>query len=188
MDTLLLALLACLLGETAGRSQRLIVALHQRFARPMPLLIGAAFAAIANATLAAAVGAWLGPMLGRDARSLLLALALIAAGVAMLWRSRPPDPLAGWRIGPLLTAALGLFILELGESASFLVTGLAAAHGEPLWAGIGGAIGLMLAAWVGITLGPEMFSSPGWRWLRRSGGALFLTIGVVMAIRALGLA
>lgn len=188
MDTLLLALLACLLGETAGRAQSLIGALHGRFGRPAPLLFGAALAAMANAALAATVGAWIAPMLGLDARRLLLALALIAAGAAMLWRTRPPDPLAGWRIGPFLTATLGLFILELGESASFLITGLAVAHGEPLWAGAGGAIGLFAAAWAAVVLGPDLFSAPGWRWLRRGGGALFAIIGVIMGMRALGLA
>src|SRR3546814_8091703 len=65
-------------------------------------------AALANAAIGAAAGAFIAPMLGTDGRLLFLALALIFLAAGMFWPTKQPDPLANWRLGPFLTSALGL--------------------------------------------------------------------------------
>lgn len=188
MDTLLLALLACVLGETGGRMQRLAGLLDARFGRPAALLLGAACAAAALAALAAAAGAYLLPMLSPEARLLFLALALLTGGATMLWRSRAPDSLSGWRIGPFLTAFLGLLILGFGDSAMFLLVALAAARAEPLWAGVGGAIGLWVGIALAVLLPASLMAGPRWLLLQRATGAGFVLLGLGAAVSALGLA
>ena len=131
MDALLIALLGCLFGEIGDKGQLLVLALAHRYQRDGAIIAGVAVAAIVNAALSAAAGAWIGPMLGHDARLLFMALSLLFLGVGLLWPVKMPDTLDDWRIGPFLTTALGVFILGFGDGPQFLILGIATPHGRP---------------------------------------------------------
>ncbi|WP_278985663.1 TMEM165/GDT1 family protein, partial [Sphingobium yanoikuyae] len=124
MDALLIALLGCLFGEIGDKGQLLVLALAHRYQRDGAIIAGVAVAAIANAALSAAAGAWIGPMLGHDARLLFMALSVLFLGVGLLWPVKMPDTLDDWRIGPFLTTALGVFILGFGDGPQFLILGI----------------------------------------------------------------
>src|SRR4051812_44996214 len=121
MDALLSTLLACLLCEIGGSGQSLSLALAQRFARNRSVLAGLGFSALANASLSAGAGWYISKLMTTDARSLLLALAILAAGAALLLAVRKPDLLERWRTGPFTTTLLGLFILGFGDAAQFMI-------------------------------------------------------------------
>ena len=89
MDALLTALLGCLLGEMGDKSQWLVLALATRYDRNRAVIAGIIVAALANAAISAFAGAWIGPMLGPDARLLFLALATLFLGIGLLWRVSP---------------------------------------------------------------------------------------------------
>ncbi|WP_375195459.1 TMEM165/GDT1 family protein [Sphingobium sp.] len=187
MDALLIGLLGCLLGEMGDKGQWLLLALSTRFQRTGALIAGIAFAAAANAALGAVAGGFLAPMLGSDARLLFLALALLFLAGGMAWPVKRPDPLANWRIGPFLTAALGLFILGFGDGAQFLILGVAARTADPVLAATGGAIG-MFAAWLPvILLREQLFRVLPLRAIRLAGALLFLLGAMGAAISALHL-
>jgi putative Ca2+/H+ antiporter (TMEM165/GDT1 family) len=187
MDALLIALLGCLLGEIGDKSQLLVLALAARYNRDGAVIAGIIVAAIANAAISAAAGAWIGPMLGADARLLFLALAILFLGAGLLWRVAPPDPLDGWPTGAFLTTALGLFILGFGDGPQFLILGIAVRTAEPVLAGIGGAIGMIVALVPVVLLRARLLAVLPLRAIRWTGGALLLVTGAIMALSATGL-
>ncbi|MBB6124946.1 TMEM165/GDT1 family protein [Sphingobium subterraneum] len=187
MDTLLLTLLACLWGETGDRSQMLTAAFARRWPGRLTVILGLVVAAAANAALSAWAGSFIATSIGVGARGLFLALALLAASVAMLMPVKTPDLLVRWRVGAFGTSALGLFILGFGESAQFLIAGMATARAEPSWAAVGGATGVILACLLPLICGPDIFSRLPLRMVRRTGAAIFFLIGSAMALAALGL-
>lgn len=187
MDALLLALIGCLLGEIGDKSQLLVLALAARYNRNGAVMAGIAVAAIANATLSAYAGAWIGPMMGADARLLFLALSVAFLGAGLLWPVKTPDTLTGWPTGAFLTTALGLFILGFGDGPQFLILGIATRTGDPLLAGVGGAIGVMAALMPVVLLRDRLLTLLPLRPIRIVGGALLLLTGGIMALSALAL-
>ncbi|WP_176592202.1 TMEM165/GDT1 family protein [Sphingobium sp. EM0848] len=187
MDALLIALLGCLMGEIGDKGQLLALALATRFRRDGAVIAGIAAAAIANAAIGAAAGAFLAPMLGSDARLLFLALALIFLAIAMIWPVKQPDPLANWRLGPFFTTALGLFILGFGDGAQFLILGIATRTADPLLAATGGAIGIVAATVPVVLLREQLFRALPLRAIRVGGGVLMLLVGLVVTVAALHL-
>src|SRR3546814_543535 len=155
-----------LLAETGDRGQLLAHALAERFRRDGAVIAGIVAAALANAAIGAAAGAFIAPMLGTDGRLLFLALALIFLAAGMFWPTKQPDPLANWRLGPFLTSALGLFILGIGDGAQFLILGIAVRTADPFLAAAGGAIGIIAPPVPVILLRGPPFKAPN----RKSAG------------------
>lgn len=187
MDALLIALLGCLLGEMGDKSQLLVLALATRYDRDGAVIVGIIAAAIANAAISACAGAWIGPMLGADARLLFLALAILFLGVGLLWRVSTPDMLDGWPSGAFLTTALGLFILGFGDGPQFLILGIATRTGDPALAGIGGAIGVIAALVPVVLLRGQLLALLPLRAIRRAGGVVLLVTGAMLALSATSL-
>lgn len=187
MDSLLSALVGCLLGEIGDKSQLLLLALAIRFDRDGAIVAGMVVAALANAAISAAAGAFIGPLLGGDARLLFLALSILFLGIDMLWPTKAPDTLSGWRLGPFLTTALGLFILGFGDGPQFLILGIATRSGDPVLAGLGGAIGVIAAGLPVIVMRQRFYAVMPLRTIRIVGACLLLLTGAVAAINALRL-
>ncbi|MFZ2995611.1 TMEM165/GDT1 family protein [Sphingobium sp.] len=187
MDALLLALLGALLGEIGDKSQLLVLALAVRYRRNGAVIAGIVAAATANAVLSAAAGAWIGPMMGADARLLFLALSVLFLGVGLLWPVGAPDLLTGWPTGAFVTTALGLFILGFGDGPQFLILGIATRTGHPVLAGIGGAIGVIVALVPVVLLRDRLLALLPSRAIRIGGGAIMLVTGAVLGLSALAL-
>lgn len=187
MDALLIALLGCLLGEMGDKSQLLVLALATRYNRNGAIIAGIVLAAIANAALSAFAGAWIGPMLGSDARLLFMALSVLFLGAGLFWPVSQPDTLVGWRLGACLTTAIGLFILGFGDGPQFLVLGIATRTADPWLAGIGGAIGVIAALVPVVVARDRLLAVLPLRAIRWSGGVLMIVAGALMALSAVGL-
>lgn len=187
MDALLLSLLGCLLGEIGDKGQWLVLALATRYNRDGAVIAGIIVAAIANAVISAVAGAWIGPMLGSDARLLFLALSILFLGTGLLWRVSPPDLLDGWPTGAFLTTALGLFILGFGDGPQFLILGIATRTADPLLAGLGGAIGVIVALVPVVVARGALLAALPLRAIRWTGGAILLLTGICLALSATGL-
>jgi putative Ca2+/H+ antiporter (TMEM165/GDT1 family) len=187
MDALLIALLGCLLGEVGDKGQWLVLALATRYNRNGAIIAGIVVAAIANAAISAFAGAWIGPMLGADARQLFMALSVLFLGAGLFWSVKRPDSLRGWRLGPFLTSAIGLFILGFGDGPQFLILGIATRTADPLLAGIGGAIGTIVALVPVVLARDPLLVMLPLRAIRWVGGTLLLVTGALMALSATGL-
>lgn len=187
MDSLLSALVGCLLGEMGDKSQLLLLALAIRFNRDGAIIAGMVVAAVANAAISAAAGGFIGPLLGGDARLLFLSLSIVFLGIGMLWPIKEPDTLSGWRLGPFLTSTLGLFILGFGDGPQFLILGIAARSGDPVLAGIGGAIGIIAAGLPIVLMRQRFYAVMPLRAVRIGGACVLLLTGAIAAVIALRL-
>lgn len=188
MDALLLTFLVCLAAETGDRSQRLAHMLAERYGRAGGVLAGAALAAVAGASLSVWLGGMVAGLMGADARHLFMALAFILGGAGMWVPVRTPDSLSGWRLGPIMTSALGIFILGFGEGAQFLIAGIAVARGDPVLAVAGGVLGIFVACLPAAMMGREFYARVPVGVIRKGAGSVFILTGAVVAVMALGLA
>lgn len=183
MPAVMVALVAAALAAFGGPWWRLAAALdaespesHARWIAPLIGLATAVFSALAGAGVAAQVR---GPGM-----LLLLGLSLLLAGGAMLWPLRASRERVTRR-GPLAALVL-LAAAMLSDGAPFIIFAVAAWTGQPLLAGIGGALALAGAGFAatggGIALPDRVI-----RRLRLGAGVLLLLAGAITALSARGL-
>jgi Ca2+/H+ antiporter, TMEM165/GDT1 family len=187
MDSLVPALIAALLAASCDKPAWLAAGLSDR-ARPAPVIAGSIVAQIALMAIGAGAAAALGGVLTPNARGLLAGIALIAAAVGCVLPPRAPrDTLAGWRLGPFLTSAIGIFILGLGERVQFVAFGLAAWGSSPALAGLGAAIGAAIPGIAAATLGEAGWRALPLRTIGWVGAALLGAAGIALALGGLRL-
>ena len=187
MEPLLTTFLAAGLAEWGDKTQLLVAALAARFGRTREILIAAALAALANAFIASAGGVLLNQFVTLRAASLLVAVALLFAGVAgLISRTAPEGPAGPGRVF-VLTAALALFAADLGDKSQFLTLALAARYDSLVLAGFGAAAGIMVASVPAAVLGAALPRTLPLKPLRIGIALLFLLVGFIVAVSALRL-
>lgn len=183
MAALLIALIACALAATGGRW-------WQNAAAAARHGIAGRAAVLAGVVIIASAAGWLGKathdeVAGRG-MMLFLAIALLLAGASALWPVRPlPAKLDASLRGPVTSFVIALAAL-VSDSGPFIILAAAAWTGDWGLAATGGAAGLFAAAVVAFILPAEL--AGGWITIaRRIAGTLFLIVGAVTALSALGL-
>lgn len=184
MDALLASFVAAALGEWGDKTQLLVIALAVRYRRPAPILAGIFVAALANSLIAAFGGAIVSPLILPRAASLLVALALVFAGVAGLIRPRAYQSAGTSRAGPFLVAAASFFVLEFGDKTQFLTFAVAAQFNAFVLAAAGATAGVMAASVPAVLLGEGLERSVPLKGVRIGLGLLFLAIGLVVGVSA----
>ena len=187
MDALLTSFVAAALGEWGDKTQLLVIALAVRYRRPLPILAGALTAALANSLIAAFGGTLVHDMIVPRAASLLVAVALVFAGVAGLIRPKPYQSAGTSRAGPFLVTAASFFVLEFGDKTQFLTFALAAQFDSFALAAAGATAGIMAASLPAAAMGDRLGKAAPLKGLRMALGALFLAIGLFVAVSALRL-
>ncbi len=187
MDALMAALVAAAFAQVGDRTAWLAAILSDRHRRPGLVIAMATLAILAASSLAATLGAVIGPKLAPNAQQLMLAVAMLLQGGGAFFPAKCPDRLDRWKIGAVATALLGLFILAFGDGVQFIVLTLAARTPVPALAAIGATIGSLVvvvpaalmgeAAWLRLPLKP----------IRIAIGGLFLIFGLILALGALRL-
>jgi putative Ca2+/H+ antiporter (TMEM165/GDT1 family) len=184
LDALLPALLIALTLEIGDRTNQLSILLSDRFRRPLPVLIGIALAAALLSGVAAFGGSQAAAMINNRAATLLLGLALVSGGVGGFLKVKPPEPIEGWRLGPLLSSFGAFLILAALDKTMFAVFALAAVKPDWPMVALAAAAGTTLASVPAVLLGARM---PLPHWLRPAIGGILVAIGGLLAIGALGL-
>ena len=187
MEALLTSFVAAALGEWGDKTQLLVIALAVRYRRPLPILAGILAAALANSLIAAFGGTLVHELITLRAVSLLVALALVFAGVAGLIRPRPYQSAGTSRAGPFLVAAASFFVLEFGDKTQFLTFALAAQFDSLALAAAGATAGVMASSLPAALLGDGLARAVPLKALRIGLGILFLAIGLVVGLSALRL-
>ena len=187
MDALLASFVVAALGEWGDKTQLLVVALAVRYRRPLPILAGIFVAALANSLIAAFGGLLVHDMITLRAISLLVALALVFAGVAGLIRPKPYESAGTSRAGPFLVAAASFFVLEFGDKTQFLTFALAAQFDAFALAAAGATAGVMASNLPAALLGDGLARAVPLKAVRIGLGALFLAIGLMIGVSALRL-
>jgi putative Ca2+/H+ antiporter (TMEM165/GDT1 family) len=187
LDALLTSFVAAALGEWGDKTQLLLIALAVRYRRPLPILAGVLVAALANSLLAAFGGTLVHAMITLRATSLLVALALVFAGIAGLIRPRPYESTGTSRAGPFLVALASFFVLEFGDKTQFLTFALAAQFNAFALAAAGATAGVMASSLPAVLLGDRLAEAAPLKGIRLALGALFLVIGLFVGVSALRL-
>ena len=181
------ALIAAAFAQVGDRPAWLASILADRYRAPGLVIAAAAVALLGAGLLAAAAGALLAPRLTPEARQLFLALALLFQGGGALFPVKPPDRLAGWRLGAALTSLIGLFILAFGDGVQFIVLALAARAQLPWLAAIGAMLGSLAVIAPAAILGEAGWTGLPLVALRRIIGALYVLAAIGLGLSALRL-
>ncbi len=187
MDTLVPAFVAALLAGVGDRGPWLAAILADRYRKPALVLVAVALAYAAAAAIACAGALFVAGKLIPEARSLMLAIALLAGGAGAMWKTRVPDRLETWRVGTLLTAFGGAFVLAFGDRVTFLAFGFAARGPSPALAGVGSAMGSFALAALAVSLGEAGWRRLPLRAISVGAGAILLVAGTITAFSALRL-
>ena len=184
MEALLFSFVAAALGEWGDKTQLLVIALAIRYRRPLPILAGIFTAALANSLIAAFGGAFIHAMITPRAASLLIALALVFAGVAGLIRPKAYESAGTSRAGPFLVAVASFFVLEFGDKTQFLTFAVAAQFDAFALAAAGATAGILASSVPAALLGEGLARSVPLKGIRIGLGILFLAIGLFVGISA----
>ena len=185
LDALVTAFVAAALAEWGDKTQLIVALLAARSGRPGLVLLGLLIAAAASSAAAALGAALIAGQITLRAMSLLVALALLFAGVAGLIRRRPPS--IGSPRTPLLLAVPVLCLAaELGDRTQFLTFALAGRF-EPVLAAAGATAGIVAACVPAALLGARLEAAVPVRAVRIGGAVLFLLAGFFVAVSALRL-
>jgi putative Ca2+/H+ antiporter (TMEM165/GDT1 family) len=187
MDALMAALVAALVVEATDRTPWLIAILADRFEKRATVVIAAVFALAVGFALVAVGGALVGARLIPEARQLFLAVALLNAGITAFWPIKPPDRLAGWRLGAAATTFFGVFILAFGGRTQFIVMALAERGAEPVLAAIGATIGAIAVVVLAALSGEAARRALPITALRLVTGVVLTVTGVILALGGLRL-
>jgi Ca2+/H+ antiporter, TMEM165/GDT1 family len=173
-----------LLAETGGKVQGLSA---QFAARQSVVIVLVALALSTAISLGIAiVGAgYIARLIGERPRILLAGLALLMAGVPMLFRIKAIKPIAAKPgFGKMLFAFIAS---QIGDASQFIVFAWAARGSAPGLAFAGGVAGVLVAASLPILAGKD-WPTPTRLALLRLVAAILLTIaGLAMALSALDL-
>jgi putative Ca2+/H+ antiporter (TMEM165/GDT1 family) len=186
MDALLSAFVAAGLAEWGDKSQLIVALLAARSGRPGLVLAGALVAAILSSAAAAFAGMLIGGTITIRAMSLLVALALLFAGVTGLIRRGTPS-IGSPRTPVIVAAAILCLAAEMGDRTQFITFALAGRFDSPAFAAAGATAGIFAASVPAALLGAGFASAVPLRAIRLAGAALFLIVGFVVAMKALQL-
>ena len=184
MDSLIATLFSVLIAEIGDRPQILAAALALRFGNDRIVIAALALATALNCVLSAMAGSMIDQWISEDPLRLFNGMAFIFAGAGMLLWRRQVELLDGWRIGPFLTAFLGLFILQFGDKGQFIIAANAAMTPYWLFTALGGWIGIMAAIVPAIILKEKLAQMLPLKAIRWTGGVLLLLWGMLQALRA----
>jgi Ca2+/H+ antiporter, TMEM165/GDT1 family len=184
MDALLPAFIAVLLAETGGKVQGLsaLMGQGQAAARMMAALLLSTLVSLGIALAGAFV---IAGMIGVNPRNLLAGLALLFAGVPMLFAPKAPKLPKG---KPGFATSLFAFLAaQIGDASQFIIFALAARTATPPLALVGGLAGVMAACALPLVMGKDWPEAVPLTLLRRIAAALLTLAGVWLMVTALGI-
>lgn len=187
MDALMAALVLGALTQLGDRTPWLAAILADRFRSTGTLLVAAAIALAINNVIGTIGGVFVAKLLTPNAKLLLLALALVLAGVTVQLRDKSPDRLTGWRLGAFGTSVSGLAILAFGDRMQFVTAALAARSPLPWAAPVGATIGALAVCAPAILLGETRWLALPLKPARIASGVVLTIAGVITGLSAVGL-
>ncbi|MBY0520270.1 MAG: TMEM165/GDT1 family protein [Sphingomonas sp.] len=187
MDALMAAFVAALLTQAGDRTAWLAALLGDRYRQPGLVIAGVAIAIAVTNVLGVFAGMLVAPILTPNARTLMLAVALVSAGSSALFRLKHPGAMEGWRLGALATALVGVLAQGVGDRMQFITAALAIDTALPWLAAVGATLGSM------VIIVPAVLGGEAWRRalpmtaIRTGTGAVLIMAGLWSGLGALRL-
>jgi putative Ca2+/H+ antiporter (TMEM165/GDT1 family) len=187
MDALMAALVLGAICQAGDKTPWLAAILADRYRTPGIVIAALALALAGNYALGVVGGMLIAPMMTPNARLLLLALALLLAGLGTTLRSKSPDRLGGWKLGAFGTSTLGLAIMIFGDRMQFVVVALAAGTDLPWLAAVGATIGALAVAVPAALVGERQWLALPQRAIRIGTAAVLVVLGAIFGLQAIRL-
>ena len=185
MPSFFLALIAAAAATLGGREAVRVGRLSAALGAGTGLLVACWLACIIACALSAWLGAGIAGQLGPDAKSMLVAIALLVAGIELIVLRPGRAPAEPTRSFGAILIVLGA--AQLTAAAGFLVFALAGATALPGLAAAGGALGsgaVLTAAW---SLGAEWEARVPLGIVRVAVAGLLILAAIVTALDARGI-
>jgi putative Ca2+/H+ antiporter (TMEM165/GDT1 family) len=179
MEALLVSAGSVALAEMGDKTQLLALMLAARYRSRLPIVLGIAFATLANHAIAAALGGWLATLAGPEMLRWLVALAFLAIAVWTLFPGGASDFQGSKRLGVFGTSLLAFFLVELGDRSQAATVVLAAHYLSFADVVLGTTAGLLLANVPLVYAGEALMRRLPLRLLQRVAAAAFLALGVL---------
>lgn len=120
------AFVGALLCQASDRTALLAAIMADRYQKLPSLIVAATLALLGGNAMGAVAGALIAPMMTPNARMLFLGLALMSAGMSAFFALKPPDRMAGWRVGAFATTLIALLAIGIGDRTQFVTAAVAA--------------------------------------------------------------
>jgi hypothetical protein len=178
-------MIATAVATLGGREAVRVARLSASLGAGMGLLVACWLACILACALSAWLGAGIAAQLGPDAKAMLVAIALLLAGIELIVLRSGQAPAEPTRSFGAILIVLGA--AQLTAAAGFLVFALAGATGAPWLAAAGGALGsgaVLTAAW---SLGGEWEGRLPLGAVRYTVAGLLIFTAIVTGLEARGI-
>lgn len=185
MSEFLFALVAVVLTSLGSRDQLLVARLSHSLGQHKGLLLVGCVVGCGTAAAMAWGGHYVSALLPDAGKTMLIAFALLMAAAELAWPNKPGIIREPTR--SLGAAALVLAFRQMGDASRFVIFALAAALASPVLAGIGGAVGAMIAVTMGWALAGDLEQRLPLRPIRIALAIALFSIGVLTALSARGL-
>ena len=185
MEAFLVSISTVGIAEIGDRTQLLSLVLACRYRQPWPIAAGVFVATLANHTVAAFLGRWIGGALTPAILDGAVGLSMLAMA---LWTLRPDEldeESPGRMRGAFAATTIAFFIAEIGDKTQIATIGLAAAY--PALAAViaGTTSGMLLANIPVVFLGKSFAERLPMKAIHYGAACLFAGLGVLFLVRAL---
>ena len=172
------------LAELPDKTAYTVLLLASRM-HPLPVLLGAWAAFLAQETVALALGALLARLPPQAVRWSVAAV-LLAFGLLLLFREEPDEetPKDQPHHRAFVEAFLLVFLAEMGDATQIGSAALIARLHHPAWVFAGATLALWSVSALAVTVGAKVGSRLPKRALRRAAGAVFVSMAIASALFA----
>jgi Ca2+/H+ antiporter, TMEM165/GDT1 family len=184
MDAFLVAMLVGAAAEIGDKSFFFAALLGMRYRQPVPVFWGMALGLGFSLAIGAAAGVGVAAIADESWLPWIVAATFLAMAGWMVREHVPVAPEVRSRQRLLLTAAIGFFVLEMGDKTQIAVIALTARFDNVVAVLAGALLGALAINVPALWLGRRLADRLPMRWLRRGSAVLFLGLGLWIAIGA----
>lgn len=173
------------LAEMGDKTQLLALVLAARYRRSVPIVLGILVATLANHALAAAAGAWMTTVLGKETLRWILGLSFIAMGAWTLIPDKlDQEPSKHLRWGVFGVTLVAFFLVEMGDKTQVATIALAAQYSSFTLVLAGTTLGMMVANVPAVLLGEKVIRKISVRRVHLVAAVIFVIFGVLALFNA----
>jgi putative Ca2+/H+ antiporter (TMEM165/GDT1 family) len=187
MEAFLISISTVAIAEMGDRTQLLALVLAARYRKPWPIIAGILCATLANHAVAGLIGAQAGKLLTPARLDAVVGISMI--GMA-LWTLRPDkledEPQNSARANAFMATLIAFFLAEIGDKTQIATMALAAAYRNLGAVVAGTTAGMLLANVPVVLLGHAFADRLPLRAIHIAASLLFLALGAVFIVRAMG--
>ncbi len=186
MDVFLITLGTIALAELGDKSQLLAFILASRFKKPIPVILGIAFATLFNNSLAGALGSWLSTVISPFTLHWIIIFSFFLMAFWMLVPEKDEEKDVSKAkvkssFGVFIFTLFTFIVAEMGDKTQLATLALAANFEAPVIVVAGATLGMLIADVPAVWVGDRLSHKIPTRYVRWASAFLFVLIAIVMS-------